>query len=87
MRAIIVGVDHRQEGEPKLLLDWELLIRLNELPVRKVAMAKPSEPAGDREAVRRQADIAERLVWDEMPRIEHPFQRPDIELVGMLWTQ
>ena len=45
VRAIIVGVDHRQEGEPKLLLDWEVLIRLNELPVRKVAMAKPSEPA------------------------------------------
>jgi hypothetical protein len=87
VRAIIVGVDYRREGEPNLLLDWEVLIRLNELPVRKVAMAKPSEPAQDRDAVRRQADTAERFVRDQMTRIEHPFQRPEVELVGMLCPQ
>ena len=87
VRAIVVGVEGDVAGELKLLLDWQVLLRLNEVPVRKVAMGRPSESARDRETVRTEVDRVERVVRERLADIEHPFQRPDVELVAILWPQ
>jgi ERCC4-related helicase len=84
VRAVIVGVEHRDDGTMTLLRDWELLIRLNRLPARRIAMTKPSTPVSDRPVTSGAIDAAERFVREQMETIEHPFQRPEVELLGAL---
>jgi hypothetical protein len=84
VRAVIVGVEHGEDGTLTLTRDWELLIRLNRLPARRVAMAKPSTPISDRPATSGAINSAERFVREHLQTIEHPFQRPDLELLAAL---
>jgi ERCC4-related helicase len=84
VRAVIVGVEHGEDGALSLMRDWELLVRLNRLPSRRVVMAKPSTPVSDRPVASGAIDAAERFVRERLQTIEHPFQRPDVELLGAL---
>ncbi len=86
VKSVVVGVEAVADSV-KLLLDWELLARLNQQPVRKVVMGRQSSPATDLDAVAVQLERAETLVRQRASELGHPFRHPEVELVGLLCPQ
>lgn len=86
-RSLTVGVMlDGEEDPPALLLDWQLLLRLNSLPLRKAVMHQPSPHpinAGEIHVALAKAECALRQRLDEL---DHGCRHPMWEVLIVLWA-
>jgi hypothetical protein len=68
-----------------LIKDWELLQKLNGMPLRKAAMREVSSNASDANHVQQQIGQALAFLEENFHSLEHPFQYPVAEVSGVLW--
>ena len=74
-------------AEPILLRDWQLIRRLNELPMRKTMMREASSQVGDIENTRSLVAKAESHLEANLASLDHSFRRPFVEISGLLLPQ
>lgn len=85
-RDTIVGTERGSDGAWRLLFDWEVLARLNELPADHSAFRKVSPKVRD-------ADLAEALgraeemLRSSLDKVDHGCKVPDLEPVAALWPR
>jgi len=68
------------------LLDWQLLQRLNALPLRKDVLRHSVCAPGDFEAARETMQRAQAVLEGNLSRLDHDFRVPHAELVAVLWS-
>ena len=89
VQTVVVGVEvNPLDTQPgRVLQDWELLLRLNELSgISGVRRAGPADAPPDSEVVMRLYTQAEILVQQQIQDLELPFQIPDVELLAIFWS-
>lgn len=87
-RTVLAGIEVDADGSAHgLLLDWELLQRLNALPLRRAFMAKPVHQPSDWDVVARALEQAEAALAERLGCIEHGFRLPHAEALAVLWPQ
>jgi hypothetical protein len=85
-RSLIVGLNLSSEtAEPEFLLDWQLLQRLNALPLRRQAMKRASERPVDLTAIQQALAQAEIAMQQNIAKVDHRFQLPTFEVMVVLW--
>lgn len=84
VRSTVVGVDGDSGG--RVLRDWEMLQRLNELAEgRGFRRATTSPSSADRHAVDAAVAAARTALEGEMPSLQLSYAMPTISLVAVLW--
>lgn len=83
-KVLVTGVTV-VDGRPELLPDWQLLKRLNDLPLRKAHMLQPGTRPVSEDLLDSQLALAEQFLNAAMPMIEETFQVPECELQAILW--
>ena len=89
VQTVVVGVEvNPLDTQPgRVLQDWELLLRLNELSgISGVRRAGPADAPPDSEVVMRLYTQAEVLAQQQIQDLELPFQIPDVELLAIFWS-
>ncbi len=81
---LVVGVEVGPDSAPKVLRDWELLCRLNELPLRKTSMRENSTPISERDRLREDLKSAEEFLESQLGDLDQSFRHPYVELSGLL---
>ena len=82
---VLYGVRMGGEDGAAVLLDWEVLDRLNELPWRKEAVGNVGE-AFSSSAVRELAQAAEHELEEKIRELEPRMSVPEIRPLTILWT-
>lgn len=68
-----------------VLRDWELLTRLNGLPLRRQLMRDASTPGADTAAVAIAIQQAEKTLLTQLDSLDLDVRHPDVECLGALW--
>ncbi|MCE5200785.1 MAG: DEAD/DEAH box helicase [Armatimonadota bacterium] len=84
-RAIVAAVECESESSYRLLLDWELLLKLNALPRGRQSLA--SAPSISAPAVEDTLNAAERFLAEEISRLDHGYKYPRFDIVALLWPR
>jgi superfamily II DNA or RNA helicase len=86
VRAIIVGIELRDEGHHALMHDWELLEYLNQIITsRNLRRLRTSGPVIDPDDVFIRVERAQQLVELAMSKLDLPFKTPLLNLLAILW--
>jgi len=82
---IVAAVELNFRGEhPTLLRDWQLIKRLNALPLRKNAMREPSPQVGDVEGTRSVVAAATSYLESNLASLDHSFRHPFVEVAAVM---
>ena len=88
VRKAVVGVevDLSNGDSDKLLKDWELIERLNELSEgRGVRKADSASPPDNVNVIKNAVEKAHQLVEGSLGKLELPFKFPVVELSAVIW--
>jgi ERCC4-related helicase len=77
VRSIVIGVQVDQ-GERKLLRDWEIIQKLNGFTRRRDLRRASSTQIADVNILRREIDAALRWLSERLPDLDHPFRVPEV---------
>ncbi len=86
VRSILVGVELRAP-EPDLLYDWQILVRLNEIPMRRTLLQDASSPALSPHNVGGMIERAEDVLKSNLESLEHNFRYPVWDTIALLLPQ
>jgi hypothetical protein len=87
VHAAIVGVacGHAEEEADEILVDWQLLARVNLLIANQVAREAPVGVPGDAPSIGGTTERARSAVERAIPSMDLHFRHPAIDLVAILW--
>lgn len=71
-------------AEPTMLFDWQLIKRLNDLPLRKTVMREPSPQVGDYESTRSIMTRATSHLEANLDSLHHSFRHPFVEVAALM---
>jgi hypothetical protein len=86
VRSILVGVEGPDMPEPRLLPDWQVLLRLNALNPRRQGMSEPAIP-GHATRASCALERAEAFLQTRLETLDHGFEYPVVELLVLLWSE
>ena len=72
------------DAAPSLLLDWQLVKRLNDLPLRKTVMREPSPQVGDIESTRSVVARATTYLESNLGTLHHSLRHPFVEVAAVM---
>ena len=84
IRSMIIGVE--QQESPKILLDYQVLARLNSL-LHTLSRSLNTEilPLNQTHWVIQQVELARQLILESLDNLDIPFREPDIELLVLVF--
>ncbi len=83
--TIVAAIEGDCTGvQPILLRDWQLIKRLNELPLRKTAMRERSPRVGDIESARSLVARATSYLDAHLASLDHSFRHPFVEVSAIM---
>jgi hypothetical protein len=86
VRSVTVGVEETDDIMYRLLVDWELLERLNDVVgARGLRRLRVSGPAPDPARVAASVEQAQELVQHEIVKLDLPFKMPVVTPLAVLW--
>lgn len=82
---VIIGYRPANGNEPEeILKDWELLLFLNKLPLRKEAFREQNQPGVNKDSVIQLIKLGRSYISNNITKLTPEFRIPEIEFIGML---
>jgi len=88
VKKAVVGVEvgSLHGGSDKLLKDWELIQKLNELSEKpRVRKAEGDSAPEDKGRIKQHIEDAQILVAESIEKLDLPFKFPEVELSAVMW--
>lgn len=87
-RTLTVGIECDSNGsDGSVLLDWQLLLRLNGLQKSRQVRQQPPGSADDADRITDLIASAKHLLNNGMADLGHGFRFPEYELLALLWAE
>jgi len=85
-RTLVFGIQFRTGAEPpQVLMDWELVKRLNEAPTRKLSMSRPSKRPTGAAGAEVPTRTALNSLQEHLERMDHQLRLPEMDVIAILW--